>query len=34
MAEIAPENKGKTALHYWKNKQALFPESNQFLNCQ
>lgn len=34
MAEIAPGNKGKNALHCWKNDQASFPEDNQFLNCQ
>lgn len=34
MGESAPENKGKTALYYWKNEQASFPEGNQFLNCQ
>jgi len=34
MAESATENRGKTALHYWENGQASFPEGDQFMNCQ
>lgn len=34
MAESAPENRGETALHYWKNEWAFISEDIQFLTCQ